>query len=580
MPKRLVIVGGVAAGASAAAKARRSSEEIEIVMFESGPYMSFANCGLPYYVGGEIAERRSLFVANPKNFRRRFRVDVRLETTVTDVGPAAREVTFKTEDGQVDRLSYDRLILGTGTVPFRLPLEGIDASNIFECRTVPDVDAIMASLRELQQPLQAQPETESGSTAAKGQALVIGAGYIGLECAEQFLNRGLEVTVVEALDQIMGPLDHEMTLPALDALQAAGIRVLLSDLVEGFDHTGDRSQALLKSGKKIEFDLAVVGVGVRPNVELAKSAGLLLGESGAIAVDEHQRTSDPHIFAAGDNCEAVFLPTGGKVNIPLAGPANKQGRVAGQNAALDLLGKEEVDAGRLRLRGVLGTSIVRACGMVAGGTGLTEKAARRLGREVAVAYNFGSSHAGYYPGAQSLFLKLVYAPEDGRLLGAQASGPDGVDKRIDILATAVYGGMTLEDLEQLDLCYAPPFGSAKDVVILTGMVAANTYRGISPSITPATLFEEQKGERPPFLLDVRTAFEFKMGHLQEAVNIPLEILRERLAEIPQDRPLVTQCSMGYRSYMAQQILLQHGFADVRNLSGGFSLAGRLQPSKT
>jgi NADPH-dependent 2,4-dienoyl-CoA reductase/sulfur reductase-like enzyme/rhodanese-related sulfurtransferase len=576
MPKRLVIVGGVAAGASAAAKARRSNEEIEIVMFERGPYMSFANCGLPYYVGGEIAERRSLFVADPRSFQRRFRVDVRLESTVTEVDPVAREVVFQIAGGGVDRLAYDRLILGTGTVPFRLPLEGIEAPNIFECRTVPDVDAILASLRELQQPLPAQQETSPGGAAAGGQALIIGAGYIGLECAEQLRNRGLNVTVVEALDQILGPLDHEMSLPVLDALRAAGIRVLLSDLVSGFDHSGDRSLALLKSGKKLEFDLAVIGVGVRPQVELAGSAGLRLGETGAIAVDAHQRTSDPHIFAAGDNCESVFLPTGGKVNIPLAGPANKQGRVAGQNAALDLLGKEESDAARLSLRGVLGTSIVRVSGMVAGGTGLTEKIARRLERKVAVAYNIGSSHAGYYPGAQSVFLKLVYDLENGRLLGAQAAGPDGIDKRLDILATAIHGGMTLEDLEQLDLCYAPPFGSAKDVVILTGMVAANTLRGTSPSLTPAALFEEQEGGSPPFLLDVRTAFEFKMGHLPDAVNIPLETLRERLDEIPRERSLVTQCSVGYRSYIAQQVLLQSGFSDVRNLSGGFSLASRLQ----
>ncbi len=573
MPERLVIVGAVAAGASAAAKARRSSEEIEIVMFESGPYMSFANCGLPYYVGGEIDKRRSLFVADPKVFNRRFRVDIRLETTVTEVDPAAREVTFRTAAGHEDRLSYDRLILGTGTVPFKLPIEGIDAPNIFECRTVPDVDAILASLRELPRPGKNQDES-----VAKGKALVIGAGYIGLECAEQLLKRRLDVTVVEALGQILGPLDPEMTLPTLDALRAAGARVLLSDLVEGFDHSGNRSTALLKSGQKLEFDLAVVGVGVRPNVALAQSAGLELGETGAIAVDEHQRTSDPGILAAGDNCEAVFLPTGSRVNIPLAGPANKQGRVAGQNAALDLLGVDEADAGRLRMPGVLGTSIVRVCGMVAGGTGLTEKAARRAGVAVEVAYNFGSSHAWYYPGAQALLLKLVYAPDDGRLLGAQVSGPDGVDKRLDILATAVYGRMTVEDLELLDLCYAPPFGSAKDAVNLTGMVAANTLRGISPSITPDALFEEQKGEHPPFLIDVRTAFEFKMERLEGAVNIPLEVLRERLDEIPRDRPLVTQCNVGYRSYMAQQILRQRGFEDVRNLLGGFSLAGRLRDS--
>ncbi len=577
MAKRLVIVGGVAAGASAAAKARRSNEEIEIVMFESGPYMSFANCGLPYYVGGEIARRESLFVADPRVFRQRFQVDVRLNATVSDVDRDARQVQYRDTNGEEYRLGYDRLILATGTVSVKLPLPGIAASHIFECRTIPDADAISSMVMETLHQGSREKDANGISSAGKPRALVIGAGYIGLECAEQFLRRGLEVTVVEALDQIMSPLDKEMTLPGQQALEAAGARLILGDLVQAFDHSGNRSRALLKSGGYEEFELAVMSVGVRPNVELAKKAGLKLGETGAIAVDQRQRTSDPEIFAAGDNCEAVFLPTGTRVNIPLAGPANKQGRVAGQNAALDLAGAGEKDRRRLELKGVLGTSIVRVSGMVAAGTGLTEKLAHRLGVNTAVAYNIGYSHAGYYPGAQSLLIKLVYEPDRGRLLGAQIVGAQGVDKRIDVLATAVYAGMTVEDIEQLDLGYAPPFGSAKDAAILTGMVAANTWRGLSSSLTPQALFEEQRQQdnSPPFLIDVRTRFEYKMGHLPESVNIPLEQLRERLSEIPRDRRVVTQCSVGYRSYVAQQILQQHGFSDVRNLSGGYSLAALL-----
>jgi NADPH-dependent 2,4-dienoyl-CoA reductase/sulfur reductase-like enzyme/rhodanese-related sulfurtransferase len=576
MSKRLLIVGGVAAGASAAAKARRSSEDIEIVMFERGPYMSFANCGLPYYIGGEIQSRSSLLVADPGIFARRFRVDVRLETTVTEVDTSRNSVSFTDRYGHSGSLEYDRLILATGTVPVKLPLEGSDAPNIFLCRTVPDADAIREYLEAVAAQARAYDDGDEDLDTTQGRALIIGAGYVGLECAEQLLTRGLDVTVVEALDQVMSPLDREMTLPIQQALEAAGAELILEDQVEGFIHPGPRSQAQLKSGRKVEFDLAILGVGVRPNTQLARAAGVKTGATGAIAVDMRQRTSEPRIFAAGDNCEAVFLPTGRPVNIPLAGPANKQGRVAGQNAALDLMGADLEDPRRLSLKGVLGTSIVRVAGMVAGGTGLSEKAARRTGMSVGVSYNITSNHAGYYPGSRSLLIKLVYAPESGRLWGAQAVGPDGVDKRLDILATAVYGDMTVQDLEQLDLGYAPPFGAARDAVIMSGMIAANTQRGISPSLTPADLFQEMRSGKPPFLIDVRTRFEFKIEHLQGAVNIPLEQLRERLKEIPRDRPVVTQCNVGYRSYVAQQVLRQHGFQDVRNLSGGYGLAGQLQ----
>jgi len=581
MSKRLVIVGGVAGGASAAAKARRANEDIEIVMFESGPYMSFANCGLPYYVGGEIESRDRLFVAHPQLFHKRFRIDVRLNTTVTEVKPTEHAVSYIGPNGVEKVLEYDRLILATGTVPIKLPIEGIDAPHIYACRTIMDVDAIMDRIQQVLPFKNEENHNPEAGWLLTGEesgveALVIGGGFIGLECTEQLLQRGIKVVLVEALDQIMSPLDREMTIQLQRALEKKGADIILNDLVEGFDHSGTRSRALLKSGLQVGFDLAILGVGVRPNVALAQAAGLELGETRAIAVDDQQRTSDPRIYAAGDNCEAVFLPTGNKVNIPLAGPANKQGRVAGQNAALDLMEVPGDAKRRLTMKGVLGTSIVRGGEVVAGGTGMTEKAARRAGLDVALAYNFGSHHADYYPGAQPMCIKLVYDPEEGRLLGGQIVGLEGVDKRLDVLATAIYAGMTVLDLEQLDLAYAPPFGSAKDVVILTGMVAANTQRGESPSVSPGQFFQEMKGENPPNLIDVRTVFEFRAGHLKGAVNIPLDTLRERLEEILKDRPIVTQCNVGYRSYIAQQILLQNGFKDVRNLSGGCSLADLMQ----
>ncbi|MFO1127419.1 MAG: FAD-dependent oxidoreductase [Rhodospirillales bacterium] len=573
MTKRIVVVGGVAAGASAAAKARRTNEAVEIVMFDHGPYMSYANCGLPYYVGGEIAARDALFVASPERFTKFFRIDVRLNTEVVGVNPSERTVSYIDPENGASTLGYDRLILATGTVPIVPPIAGLDGPNIFYCRTVPDVDAIMHRLAQL-----LPREMEGGHFVnvkeAGFQALIIGGGYIGLECAEQLMQRGFRIAVVEAQDQLMGPLDKEMAHPIELGLRSAGATVILNDGVARIEAAGNRSKAVLKSGREVIFDIAIIGTGVRPNVALAKAAGLRLGKTGAIAVDAHQRTSDPAIFAAGDNCEAVFLPTGDSVNIPLAGPANKQGRIAGQNAALDV-SDAAADRRRLRMRGVLGTAIVRVGALVAGGTGLTEKMAHRAGIDVAVTYVIGPSHAGYYPGAKLMLLKLIYAPADGRVLGAQAVGEDGIDKRLDVLATAIQGEMTVEDLEGLDLCYAPPFGSAKDIVVMAGFVAANAFRGTGPGTSPLRLQEALATAAPPFLADVRTPREFEEGRLPQAVNIPLETLRDHLAEIPRDRPVVLQCGTGYRSYVAQQILLNSGWTDVRNLYGGYGLAKRI-----
>jgi NADPH-dependent 2,4-dienoyl-CoA reductase/sulfur reductase-like enzyme/rhodanese-related sulfurtransferase len=569
MPQRIVIVGGVAAGASAAAKARRTNEQADIVLIDSGPYISFANCGLPYFVGGEIASRDALFVSNPARFNGFFRVDVRLSTKVVDVSPADRQVSFVGPDGVPGTLGYDRLILATGTVPLVPPIPGLDGPNIFFCRTVPDVDAIMERVSQLLQRDQ-RPNGDGGS-----RALVIGGGYIGLECAEQLLHKGFRVTLVEALNQLMSPLDPEMAYPVQTELQDAGAAVITGDAVLRIEPAGDRSMAVLKSGREVSFDLAIVGTGVRPNVELARSAGLKLGKTGAIAVDAHQRTSDPAIFAAGDNCETVFLPTGDVVNIPLAGPANKQGRIAGQNAALDLAGAARDDGQRLSMRGVLGTAVVRVGRTVAGGTGLTEKVAKRVGIDAAVTYVFGPNHASYYPGAKQMLLKLLCAPASGRILGAQAVGQEGVDKRLDIFATAIQGEMTVEDLEHLDLCYAPPFGSAKDVVLMAGFASANAHRKTGPGVSPLDLGVEMSSDRPPFLIDVRTRREYQEGRLRQAVNIPLDELRQRRSEIPKDRAVVVQCGTGYRSYVAQRILLNSGWTDVRNLWGGFTLARRI-----
>lgn len=574
MPERIVVVGGVAAGASAAAKARRTNEQAEIVMLEAGPYMSFANCGLPYYVGGEIASRDALFVAGPEKFHDFFRIDVRLNTGVISVVPAERRIVYAGADGGEASMDYDRLVLATGTVPIIPPIPGLDGPNIYHCRTVPDVDAIMQRLSLL-----LPREMEGGHSInvrdAGFQALIIGGGYIGLECAEQLMQRGFRVSVVEAQDQLMGPLDPEIAQPVQLELQDAGTTVILGDAVLRIEAAGNRSRAVLKSGREVTFDIAIVGTGVRPNVALAKAAGLQLGKTGAIAVDARQRTSDDAIFAAGDVCEAVFLPTGEPVNIPLAGPANKQGRIAGQNAALDLLGAGADDPRRLAMPGVLGTAIVRVGKVIAGGTGLTEKGARRAGLETAVAYVVGPNHAGYYPGSKPLLLKLVYQPASGRLLGAQAVGQDGIDKRLDVLAVAIQGRMTVEDLEDLDLCYAPPFGSAKDVAIMGGFVASNAWRGTSPGASPMEVMPQMSGDAPPVLIDVRTPREFEDGRLTGSINIPLQSLRDRLTEIPRDRPVVLHCGTGYRSYVAQQILRNNGWTDVRNLYGGYGLAKRI-----
>jgi NADPH-dependent 2,4-dienoyl-CoA reductase/sulfur reductase-like enzyme/rhodanese-related sulfurtransferase len=563
--RRLVIVGGVAAGASAAAKARRTSEQIEILLLEAGPYISFANCGLPYYVGQEIARRESLFVADAATFGQRFRVGVRTETRAVDVHPDDRRIEVETVGQGREVIEYDRLILATGAEPLEPPIPGLRRANVFTVRTVPDVDRIRAYLDP------SGLDSGLGRAEPVRRALVMGGGFIGLETAEQLLGLGLEVTVVERAPQLMLSFDAEMAYPIRQALERAGAVVVTGDgLIEVVEH-GSGVVARTETGREIPFDVGIMALGVRPNVELARRAGLRLGETGAVAVDGGQRSSHPDIYAAGDNCETPHLVLRRPVNIPLAGPANKMGRIAGNNATLDLIEASGDDPRRLEFHGVLGTAVVRVCDRYAAVTGITEREAKQRHIAYEVTYMVGTSHAGYYPGAESMILKILHHPQTGRLLGGQAVGGEGVDKRIDVMATAILGGLAVEDLEHLDLCYAPPVGSARDVPIMLGFAGANMRRMQMPALTPARLFEELSGSRAPLVLDVRTRREYEDAHLDGAVNVPVDELRERLDELPRDRPIVIHCHTGYRSYVAQRILLNRGWSDVRNVQGGYLL---------
>jgi len=558
--KRLVIIGGVAAGASAAAKARRTSEDIEIVMVEAGPYVSFANCGLPYYLGGEIKDRKSLFVSDADTFIRRFKVDVRLNTKAESIDRERGTVLLAPIEGSRYELEYDRLILATGAEAVIPRIEGLESvEGVFTLKTVPDVDGITARISSLDK-------------GGELRALVVGGGYIGLETAEQLRLRGCKVTLVELARQLIPVMDREMTLASNRALEESGVEVILGEAVTSFKAGTDGNQAAVTSnGREIGFDLCILSIGVRPSVKLAVAAGLELGDSGAIKVDAYQRTSDPAVYAAGDNSETMHMVLGRPTCIPLAGPANKAGRAAGLNAAYDLMERSADDPGRLKLKGVLGTSVVRVSGITTAVTGLTESQAAQNNIDYRVTYMAGSHHAGYYPGAESMYLKLLWESGTGRILGAQCCGGKGVDKRIDILATAILGGMGIADLEQLDLCYAPPFGNAKDIVIQAGFASNNSRKGVMPAMTARELLQELRGGDPPAVVDVRSPEEYARGHLPEAVNIPLGILRERMDEIPREGKVAVHCLSGYRSYVAQRILMNSGWDNIRNVQCGYQM---------
>ena len=556
---KVIIVGGVAGGASCAARLRRLDEKAEILLVERGPYVSYANCGLPYHIGGVIEKESSLLVATEQTFRAVFAIDCRTSCEVSGISADKKTVELKNHTtGEVTTEKYDKLVLSPGAAPIRPPLPGIDLPGIFSVRTVPDARQIREWIER-----GASAATASASTGDQTslgfqpldktkRAVVIGGGFIGIEMAENLVHRGLEVTLVEMLDQVMPPLDPECARLVERHLQKNGVRLALNDGVAGFKQTPSGSlEVLTKSGKAHPADIVILAIGVRPETGLAKMAGIEIGQRGGIRVDEHMRTSNPDIFAVGDAVEVKDFVTGQWSLIPLAGPANRQGRIAA-----------DVIAGRdARFRGTQGTSVIGVFGATVATTGASEKLLIRLGQnDFEKAYLFPNSHAGYYPGAKTIVLKVIFRKSDGRLLGAQALGHDGVEKRIDALAMAIQLGGTVYDLEEAELCYAPPFGSAKDPVNFAGMVAANILRGDMPLC-------HWDAAASGFLLDVRNPPELAVESVSGAANIPLPELRSRLAELPRDREIHVICRSAQRAYYATRILLQNGFK-AKNISGG------------
>jgi NADPH-dependent 2,4-dienoyl-CoA reductase/sulfur reductase-like enzyme/rhodanese-related sulfurtransferase len=538
---KLVIVGGVAGGASAAARARRLSEEAHIVLLERGPDVSFANCGLPYYLGGQIVDRGKLLVVSPQRLAERFRLDVRTRSSVESIDRAAKTVRIRELDTGREYLEpYDKLILSPGAAPLRPPVPGLDLPGVYTLRNLQDTDRIHAALG-----------------AGVRQAVVVGAGFIGLELVENFIGRGVGTTLVELQDQVLPPLDKELTTPLAKALGDHGVTLVLGDSAAAFEPAEGGIRVRLESGRRLEAQLVVLGVGVRPENTLAVEAGLEVGPRGGIRVNDRLQTSDPDIYAVGDAIEVRDFILGGAAQVPLAGPANRQGRIAADN----VFGRES------RYRGTQGTAIVGVFDRVAAMTGASEKALRRAGRPYRQVYVHPAHHAGYYPGAEAMTLKLLFDPDSGRILGAQAVGGPGVDKRIDVLAVAIQAGLTVFDLEEMELAYAPQFGSAKDPVNMAGFVAAGLLRGDHPQVDVAELMALAPVERP-LVLDVRTPAEFEAGHLPDARNIPVDELRSRLGELPRERPIVAYCQVGQRGYLATRILRQAG-RDARNLSGGY-----------
>lgn len=547
---KLVIVGGVAGGASAATRARRLSEEAEIVLVERGPDVSFANCGLPYHVGEVIADRSKLLVVTPERLRTRYKLDVRVRSSVESIDRAERAVVIRDlASGRVYRESYDKLILAPGAAPIRPPLPGIDLPGIHTLRNLQDLDRIKGIV-------------DGGAR----QAVVVGAGFIGLELVENLVHRGVSTTVVELQDQVMPPFDKEMTAPMAAKLAEKGVQLILGDSAERFDAVENGVAIRLKSGRTLVAPLVILGVGVRPENRLATDAGLEVGPRGGIRVNDHLQTSDPDIYAVGDAVEVRDFVSGDATQVPLAGPANRQGRIAADH----VFGRDA------RYRGTQGTAIVGLFGLTAAMTGMSEKALRRAQKPFRKIYIHPAHHAGYYPGAQSFTLKLMFSPDSGRILGAEAVGGDGVDKRIDVLAMAIQARMTVYNLEEVELAYAPQYGSAKDPINMAGFVAAGLIRGDHPQLDIDEFLQMPAAERP-HLVDVRTSEEFHAGHLPGAVNIPIDELRGRTSELPEHRPIAVYCQVGQRGYMATRILRQCGYEAV-NLSGGYRTYLLLQPT--
>lgn len=547
--RRIVVVGGVAGGASAATRARRMNEHAEIIMLEKDDHVSFANCGLPYYIGGEIQNRAKLLVATPELFARRFRIEVRTRHEVRRIDRSAKTIQVLDRDqGTEYPLAYDKLILAPGAAPLVPPLPGVNAPNVYTLRNLIDADRIY----------------QAAQTASSRQAIVVGAGFIGLEMVEQLVGLGFQVTLAELQPQVLPVMDAEMVQPLADELLARGVRLILGDGIQRIlvDDAGRARGIELASGLQVEGSMVILGLGVRPQIRLAQEAGLEIGPGGGIATNRYLQTTDPDIYAVGDAAEYRFGVTGNPLRMALAGPANRAGRLAGEHAATGT-GHPIAD--------VFGTAIVRLFHQTAASTGLTMKLAARLKQPARSVVIIANSHAGYYPHATPITLKLTYEPQTGRVLGAQAVGQDGIDKRIDVMATALAMRATVWDLAGLDLAYAPPFGSAKDPIHMAAFAACNELAGLEE-------FLEPESDLSPYqVVDVRTVSEVTqrpLAQVPHAICIPVDELRGRLHELDATADTVVSCGVGMRAHVAARILRQHGFTRVRNLSGGAELRAR------
>ncbi|MCB5953087.1 FAD-dependent oxidoreductase [Enterococcus sp. BWT-B8] len=546
---KVVVIGGVAGGMSAATRLRRLSEEAEIIVLEKGPYVSFANCGLPYYVSGEISEREELIVQTPEQLKRRFNIDVMVETEAIKIDRHHKTVQID-RNGKTEAISYDKLILSPGAEPLLPPISGLqDAENVYTLRNVPDVDKI----------------TEEIKTKQPEKAIVIGAGFIGLEMAENLKYLGLDVTIVEAAPQLLPPLDPEMAVFVENRLKEAGINVMTNAAVQEFKANGKTLK--LSNGKELTSDFTILSIGIKPVNKLAVEVGLEMGLRGGILVNEKYQTTDEDIFAVGDAIVVKQQISGTEAMISLASPANRQGRqVADVISNIDRKNK-----------GSIGTAVVRVFDLAAASTGLNERQLKALNLNYKVVHIVAKSHAGYFPGSQPIILKLLFNPISGKIYGAQAIGKDGADKRIDILATAIKADLTVMDLPELEFTYAPPFGSAKDPVNMIGYAALNIVEGISDNIQFYELKEARKAGA--VLLDVRNTEELKNnGSIGEDINIPLDELRTRLNELPKDKQIIVSCQSGQRSYLAERILKNNGF-DVKNLDGAFQIYSAVYPGE-
>ncbi|WP_286231575.1 FAD-dependent oxidoreductase [Neobacillus mesonae] len=540
MTQKLIIVGGVAGGASAAARLRRLSEEVEIILVERGEHISFANCGLPYYIGEIIKDRSKLLVQTVKGMSERFNLDIRNSSEVLSISPENKSVAIKNlRTGEVYEETYEKLLLSPGARPIVPPIPGLKENQLlFTLRNIPDMDKIKNYV-EYKHPK---------------KAVVIGGGFIGIEMAENLAGRGIEVTIIEMANQIMAPIDFEMASILHSHLKEKGVKLILENGVKSFADQGKK--VILSDGTEIETDMTILSIGVRPENGLAKAAGLELGERGGIIVNEYLQTSNKDIYAVGDAVEVVDYISGTKTMIPLAGPANRQGRIAASN----MLGKKE------KYQGTMGTSIAKVFDLTVAATGNNEKTLKLLGVTYEVVHIHPSSHAGYYPGAAPIALKLIFDKETGKIFGAQAVGADGVDKRIDVIATAIKGGLTVEDLTNLELSYAPPYSSAKDPVNMAGYVASNIMEGELEIVQWHEVDKIVAGGG--LLIDVREPMEREFGFIVGSTNIPLDDLRNRLEDLPKDRTIYVSCQVGLRGYLASRILKNNGY-HVKNVDGGW-----------